>query len=67
MRYNAKQACNSGYMQRVEIDAKHPETLRKYDVPGRTVTSNAAARPGANVIRVRFSEWSPKWWQVWKR
>ena len=44
----------------MELDEKHPETLLRYDIPGRTVVFNAAARPGANVIRVRFSEWRPK-------
>lgn len=48
----------------VECDFRHAEADMRIDIPGRRIIFNAAARPNANVVRVRFSEWVPKrrWW-----
>ena len=49
----------------VEWDPQHPETELRIDIPTQTYYINAAAAPGANVIRVRFSTWAPRrrWWK----
>ena len=49
----------------VEWDPQHPETELRIDIPAQMLYINAAARPNANVVRVRFSEWEPrrKWWK----
>jgi|GEM_PF-3890193 len=47
-----------------EEDREHPETDMRIDVPEEMVYINTAARPGANVTRVRFSDSEPRrrWW-----
>lgn len=49
----------------VEWDPHHPETELRIDIPAQMYYINAAARAGAKVIRVRFSNWEPKrrWWK----
>lgn len=44
----------------MEWDPAHPETDVRYDIPARKIYINAAARPDANVVRVRFSGWEPE-------
>lgn len=53
------------YALTTEFDSGHPEADMRIDIPGRRIIFNAAARPNANVVRVRFSEWVPKrrWWR----
>lgn len=48
----------------VEWDPQHPETELRIDIPAQMYYINAAARPQANVVKVRFSTWVPKrrWW-----
>ena len=47
----------------VEWDPAHPETELRIDIPTQTIYINAAARPLANVVRVRFSTWAPRRWR----
>ena len=48
-----------------EDDPEHPESDVRFDIPRKRIYINTAARPDANVIRVRFSETQPKrrWWE----
>ena len=49
----------------VEWDPQHPETELRIDIPAQMLYINAAARPQANVVKVRFSTWAPRRW--WRR
>ena len=48
-----------------EDDPEHPESDVRFDIPRKRIYINTAARPDANVIRVRFNDAWPKrrWWE----